>query len=113
MVEQTATLDLDLLARIRRRVGVPLVLHGSSGVPDDLIRAAVATGITKVNVSTQLNRVMTDRIRQLLLTDPKLVDPRVYLGAARDAMTERIAHLLDVISTPPAVLVGADTEDNA
>ncbi len=76
------------------------MLHGSSGVPDDAIRAAVAAGITKVNVSTQLNQVFTEAARERLDADPRLVDPRVYLGSGRDAVARRVMHLLGVISAP-------------
>src|SRR3954451_16024794 len=52
MTTQTARLDVELIARLRAAVPVPLVLHGSSGVPDTELRAAVAAGIAKVNVGT-------------------------------------------------------------
>ncbi|OZB81068.1 class II fructose-bisphosphate aldolase, partial [Microbacterium sp. 13-71-7] len=67
MTDRTAALDLDLIARLREAlrgagedgVDVPLVLHGSSGVPDDAIAAAVRAGMTKINVSTHLNGFFT------------------------------------------------------
>ena len=58
-----AMLDLDLVARLRAAVPVPLVLHGSSSVPDDLLVAAVRAGLTKINIATQLNRVFTAAVR--------------------------------------------------
>jgi fructose-bisphosphate aldolase class II len=108
MVTQSAALDLELLRRIRSAVPVPLVLHGTSGVPDALVARAIADGITKVNVSTQLNRAMTDAVRSLLEADPTLVDPRRYLGAARTAVEQQAAHLISLISRPTVpVAVGA------
>jgi fructose-bisphosphate aldolase class II len=98
MREQTANVDLDLIAAIRRAVEVPLVLHGSSGVDDTSIRAACAAGIRKVNFGTRFNVVMTHVIREMMLASPDLVDPRTYLGAARSAVTDEAAHLLDVVT---------------
>ena len=42
---------------------MPLVLHGSSGVPDDMLAAAIAAGMTKINIATQLNKVYTAAVR--------------------------------------------------
>lgn len=97
MTTRTARLDADLIARLRDRVAVPLVLHGSSGVPDDELRAAVRAGIAKVNIGTALNVAMTGAVRSVLGADPTLVDPRKYLAPGREAMTSAVAHALEVI----------------
>jgi fructose-bisphosphate aldolase, class II len=97
MTSQSARLDADLIARLRARVPVPLVLHGSSGVPDDELRAAVRAGIAKVNVGTALNVAMTGAVRATLDADPALVDPRKYLAPGRDAMTAAVRHVLEVL----------------
>jgi fructose-bisphosphate aldolase, class II len=97
MTTQTARLDAELIVRLRQRVPVPLVLHGSSGVPDDELRAAVGAGIAKVNIGTALNVAMTGAVRAVLDADPELVDPRKYLAPGRDAMTTAVAHALEVI----------------
>ncbi|MFD7076639.1 ketose-bisphosphate aldolase [Nocardioides sp. NPDC059952] len=98
MTTRDAALDEALIARIRRAVDVPLVLHGSSGVSDDGLRAAIAAGMTKINVATQLNKAFTGAVRETLEADPNLVDQRRYLGAGRDAMATEAARLLTVIS---------------
>lgn len=97
MTTRTAVLDLDLIARLRDRLDVPLVLHGSSGVPDDQLRAAAAAGISKINVGTALNIAMTRAIRAFLAEDDQVVDPRKYLASARRAMTAEVGHLLSVL----------------
>ncbi|MFF5184414.1 ketose-bisphosphate aldolase [Streptomyces sp. NPDC000345] len=86
MTTRTATLDHRLLARLTAAVDVPLVLHGSSGVPDDQLTAAVTGGIAKVNIGTALNQAMTGAIRGFLDAHPTAVDPRRYLGVGREAM---------------------------
>lgn len=98
MTTRDAALDEALIAAIRRAVDVPLVLHGSSGVSDDGLRAAIAAGMTKINVATQLNKAFTGAVRDALEADPALVDQRRYLGAGRDAMAAETARLLTVIS---------------
>lgn len=97
MVDRTATLDLDLVAALAARVPVPLVLHGSSGVPDATLAAAVAAGMTKVNIGTILNVAFTGAVRDAL-RDEALTDPRRYLAPARDALAGTVAHLLGVVA---------------
>ncbi|GGN44262.1 fructose-bisphosphate aldolase [Streptomyces kronopolitis] len=103
MRERTAVLDKELIAALHSTLPVPLVLHGSSGVPDDELRRAIAAGMTKINISTHLVSVFTRSIRQTLDADPTLVDSRKYLKPARAAVTEEVARLLDVLGTPATV----------
>jgi fructose-bisphosphate aldolase, class II len=97
MLSRDAVLDLDLIAQIHRAVPVPLVLHGSSGVADDMLAAAVRAGMTKINIATQLNKVYTTAVRGLLAADAALVDPRKYGAAGRDAVAAEVARLLTVL----------------
>ncbi|MFZ3555479.1 class II fructose-bisphosphate aldolase [Streptomyces sp. BH055] len=97
MTTRTATLDHDLLKRLADGLDVPLVLHGSSGVPDDELAAAVRGGIAKVNVGTALNIAMTSAIREFLTAHPEAVDSRKYLGVAREAMARTVTELIGVV----------------
>jgi fructose-bisphosphate aldolase class II len=97
MLTRDAVLDLDLIARIHRAVPVPLVLHGSSGVPDGGLAAAVAAGMTKINVATRLNEAFTAAVRACLAADTALVDPRRYGAAGRDAIAGEVTRLLTVL----------------
>jgi fructose-bisphosphate aldolase, class II len=98
MTNRTATLDLELIDRIHAAVPVPLVLHGSSGVPDDTLVEAVRHGMTKVNIATHLNAAFTAAVRARLDDDPALVDTRRYLGAGRDAVQNEAARLLELLA---------------
>jgi fructose-bisphosphate aldolase class II len=99
MTTATAELDLDLIDRLAARLAVPLVLHGSSGVPVPTLRAAVAAGVRKVNVGTALNVGYTARVRQFLTADGSATDPRKYLAPARDAVRDVVDRLCtDVLS---------------
>ena len=97
MTTQTAQLDIDLIAALRDAVPVPLVLHGSSGVPDETLRAAVRAGIVKVNIGTALNVAYTGALREALAASTS-VDPRAPLDRSRGAVADTVAHLLDVVT---------------
>ena len=99
MLTRDATLDFGLIARLREQVPVPLVLHGSSGVPDDGLAAAVRAGMTKINIATQLNKVFTAAAAGDWQAHPDRVDPRKYLGAGRDAVAVEVRRLLDVLTS--------------
>lgn len=100
MVTRAAALDLGLISRLRDEVPVPLVLHGSSGVPHPTLRSAVEHGMTKINIGTLLNVAFTRAVRRALAEAPELVDPRRYLTPARSAMTDTIADCLTTLSAP-------------
>lgn len=97
MADRSAQVDLELVTRLREAVPVPLVLHGSSGVDDPGLVAAVKVGMAKVNIATRLNQVMTAVVRQVLEADPKVTDPRKYLGPGRDAVAAEVALLLRLL----------------
>jgi len=97
MLSRDAVLDLELVTRIRAAVSVPLVLHGSSGVPDDTLSAAVQAGLTKINIATQLNKVFSAAVRHRLAEDAAMTDPRRYLSTGRDAIAAEVSRLLGVL----------------
>ncbi|MFE1950452.1 MULTISPECIES: class II fructose-bisphosphate aldolase [Streptomyces] len=97
MTTRTATLDHDLLKRLAEGLDVPLVLHGSSGVPDAELAEAVRGGIAKVNVGTALNIAMTGAIREFLAAHPDAVDSRKYLTVGREAMIRTVSDLIMVL----------------
>ena len=96
MTSKEARLDIDLIERIAHSVSIPLVLHGSSGVPDDQLVSAARAGMRKINIGTALNVAFTGAVRGHLATTDK-VDPRPYLAAGRAAMSETCAHYLQLI----------------
>ena len=78
---------------------MPLVLHGSSGVADQDLVAAIRAGMTKVNIATQLNKVFTAAVRHALSAEPATVDPRRYGSAGREAIAAEVARLLRLLGT--------------
>jgi fructose-bisphosphate aldolase, class II len=99
MLTQDARLDLELVRRLGLRVPVPLVLHGSSGVPDADLTRAVAAGITKVNIATRLSQAFTAAVRAYLDEHPSDVDTRAYLGRAREVVAAEVRRLLQLLAS--------------
>jgi len=98
MTSRSARLDLALIHAIAAKVAVPLVLHGSSGVPDHDLRAAAGAGMRKINVGTALNVAYTGALRTYLAENPDATDPRPYLSLARTDMARTVTALIRVIS---------------
>lgn len=78
----------DIIEAVASKIPVPIVLHGGSGVPDDMIRKAIQAGVGKINVNTENQVACTNTIREIFAKDAKVYDPRKYLGPARTAMKE-------------------------
>jgi fructose-bisphosphate aldolase, class II len=99
MLTQEARLDFELIRQLGLRVPVPLVLHGSSGVPDADLTRAVTAGITKVNIATRLSQAFTAAVRAYLEENPSEVDTRAYLGRAREVVAAEVSRLLRVLGS--------------
>jgi fructose-bisphosphate aldolase class II len=94
MRSQEAQLDQERIRQCALKAGVPLVLHGSSGVPDDAIRAAIENGICKVNVSTAIGAAFCSRLRGQCAESTQEHDIRKLLGPAREEAKERVRQKL-------------------
>ncbi|MBQ9860569.1 MAG: class II fructose-bisphosphate aldolase [Clostridia bacterium] len=93
----TPKLEFDRLAQLRDAVSVPLVLHGSSGVPDEDVRRAISLGVCKVNFATELRVAYTEGVRACL-TDEGVYDPKKYGEAGRAAVIELVRHRMRICS---------------
>jgi fructose-bisphosphate aldolase class II len=113
-------LDLDRLAEISRRITMPLVLHGASsvpgdvleraakygaklpgakGVPEDALKAAVARGIAKINIDTDLRLAFTGAVRQILTEKPEVFDPRKIVGEGRKAVMDVVKRKIELFGS--------------
>ena len=92
-------LDFDRLEKIKKLVKIPIVLHGSSGVPDEDIRRAISLGVSKVNIDTNIREAFTNTMRKILNEKPKEIDPRKVLGPAREAAVEIIREKIRLFGT--------------
>ena len=109
-----AKLRFDILAKVKELIpNTPIVLHGAStvipelvekcnkyggnipgakGVPDEMLHEASLSGVSKINVDTDLRLAMTGAIREVFAEDPSVFDPRKYLTPARAQIEETVMH---------------------
>ena len=109
-----AKLRFDILAKVKALIpNTPIVLHGAStvipelvkmcndygadipgakGVPDEILNEASKSGVSKINVDTDLRLAMTGAIRKAFAENPSVFDPRKYCGPARDLIKETVQH---------------------
>jgi fructose-bisphosphate aldolase class II len=81
-------IHFDIIEKVASAIPAAVVLHGGSGVPDEMLRAAIKAGAAKINVNTENQVAGTAAIREVLNKDQKVYDPRKYLTPARNAMVE-------------------------
>ncbi|MGG7202555.1 tagatose bisphosphate family class II aldolase [Clostridium butyricum] len=89
-------LDFERLKEIRSKVSIPLVLHGASDVPDELVKEAISLGICKVNVATDLKIPFADAVKKFFNENSKESDPRKYMTPGKEAMKEIVKHKIEV-----------------
>lgn len=92
-------LDFERLIKIKGLVNVPIVLHGSSGVPDKDVQKAIALGIRKVNIDTNIREAFVKGVREVIANDPKEIDPRKILGPAKERMTQIVREKIKVFGS--------------
>lgn len=98
MTERVARVDVDLIASLAGALDVPLVLHGSSGLSDAELQHAVQAGMTKINISTHLNVLFTQALREVLEAPRPPVDPRRYVAAGREAVAAEVERILRLLA---------------
>jgi tagatose 1,6-diphosphate aldolase GatY/KbaY len=81
-------INFERIAQIAKLVDVPLVLHGGSGIPADLVRRCVSLGMAKMNVATELKNAFSRSIRQFFIDHPEELDPRQYMVPAKQAVKQ-------------------------
>jgi fructose-bisphosphate aldolase class II len=78
------------MKEISHLTGIPLVLHGGTGIPAQEIEKAISLGTSKINVNTENQMVSVKTVREILESQPDVYDPRKYLGPAREAIKETV-----------------------
>lgn len=86
MYKGAPRIDFARIGAIAERVAVPLVLHGGSGIPEEQVKRAVALGMAKMNVATELRIGFSDAIKQVFAEHPDENDPRAYMKRAKAAV---------------------------
>lgn len=83
-------LDFERMIKIHELTKLPLVLHGGSGIPDELIKKSISCGITKININTELQIAWSNAVRIFLNENDKVYDPRKIIKGGEIAMKEMI-----------------------
>ena len=83
-------LDLERISQIRQVVSVPLVLHGTSGVPDDTVRECIQRGMCKVNYATDLRIAFSNGVKEYLTANPDVYDPKKYCAKGRELVKQYV-----------------------
>lgn len=89
-------INVQRIAEIHSAIDTPLVLHGASGLSDDVLRDCIAAGISKINFATELRQAYTNGIKAEFAKDPDLFDPKIYMRGAIDEMKEVIRHKIKI-----------------
>ena len=92
-------LNFELLKEINNRIKVPLVLHGGSGITDDELKKLIQTGISKVNINTDLQLVWKKEVMKYIENNREVYDPRKIIYSGKDEMNKKIEELVDLFET--------------
>ena len=91
-------LRFDILEETRKKVSIPIVLHGASGIPDEDVKRATGLGICKVNFATELRDAFSKGVKAYLKENPDTYDPKKYGAAGREAVKKLVLHKLEVLN---------------
>ena len=92
-------LDLNRLSAIREVVDIPLVLHGTSGVDDEVVKECVQRGICKVNYATDLRIAYTRGVKEVLAENPDTIDPKKYGARGREYVKQYVMEKMQVVGS--------------
>lgn len=95
----TPQINFDVLAKIREVVNIPLVLHGTSGVPDDQVIRCVSMGMCKVNYATDLRIAYTYGVKKYMKENPGVFDPKKYGSYGMEEVTRYVKGRMQVIGS--------------
>lgn len=92
-------LDFDRMQEIAKLTNLPLVLHGGSGIPDEMIQKGIACGICKLNINTDLQIVWSKAVREFLQENESVYDPRKIIKAGEEALKAEVRKKLELLGS--------------
>ena len=92
-------LDFDRMQEIAKLTNLPLVLHGGSGIPDEMIQKGIACGICKLNINTDLQIVWSKAVREFLQENESVYDPRKIIKAGEQALKAEVRKKLELLGS--------------
>jgi fructose-bisphosphate aldolase, class II len=87
-------LDFDRMRQIDQEVAVPLVLHGGSGIPDEMIKKAIKSGIAKININTELKIAWSEQVKEYVKENEETNDPRRIISAGKEGIKKIVREKL-------------------
>lgn len=88
--------DVERLSEIKKVVSIPLVLHGTSGVPDEIVKECIKRGICKVNYATDLRIAFSKGVNEVLNASPDTIDPKKYNAQGRKEVKKYVMNKIKV-----------------
>tara|TARA_Y100000310_G_scaffold331037_1_gene403880 strand:- start:3321 stop:4187 length:867 start_codon:yes stop_codon:yes gene_type:complete len=92
------SLSIERIRQIREAAGVPLVLHGGSGISDEDFREAIKAGISVVHINTEIRVAYREGLEKALEEDPDQISPYKYLDEPRDALGDVVKKRLELFN---------------
>ena len=92
----TPHINIERIKEIHAAIATPLVLHGASGLSDEVLKDCIAAGITKINFATELRQAYTNGIKAEFAKDPEVFDPKIYMRGAIDNIKEVLRHKINI-----------------
>lgn len=92
----TPHINVERIKEIHAAIDTPLVLHGASGLSDEVLKDCIAAGITKINFATELRQAYTNGIKAEFAKDPEVFDPKIYMRGAIDNIKEVLRHKINI-----------------
>ena len=90
---------MDRLSAIRNATGIPIVLHGGTGIPADQIKQSISLGIAKINVASQIRRTFMNALYGALAENPNTTEVRDVMTAGRNAMSAAIQESMEMLGS--------------
>jgi len=94
--KDTPKLNYELINKLREKISIPLVLHGSSGLSDEQVKLCIQAGMNKVNIDTELKQNFIQGFLQYMDKNPEAYDLRQIFGAAKASMKEIVLHKIRI-----------------
>lgn len=90
----------ETIEKIRNETSIPLVMHGASGLSDDVLHKSMKVGMNKINYFTELSRAAIAAMKKEIEESPDTVFLHDYINAAQKAVEDTVVHLQNVLDTP-------------
>lgn len=90
-------IDYELIEKLRTSLDIPLVMHGGSGLSDEILRKTIQCGINKININSDLQAVWHNAVCNFIKENPSIYDPRKVISSGKDAIFKLIEEKINII----------------